>query len=186
MSDDFGMSSEDEDELLAAAEEPATGKCSLNLDDGIAGNAQKRAKSSNGAAKPVSASARLANDVLKGCFGLDGFRLEQEAAITRILDGGSAVVVFPTGGGKSLCYQVTSKTHNLNKLKLISAGASCLLPLPGRRGRTSNITEQRREPCDISTHRVDERSSRCLAITRCQGGCVELICYQRCLLGNSG
>jgi hypothetical protein len=115
MSDDFGMSSEDEDELLAVAEEATTGKRSLDLNDGITGNAQKRAKSSNGAAKPVSASVRLANDVLKGRFGLDGFRLEQEAAITRILDGGSAVVVFPTGGGKSLCYQVTYNIHTLNE-----------------------------------------------------------------------
>lgn len=39
-------------------------------------------------------------------FGLKAFRLKQEPAIARILGGGSAVVVFPTGGGKSLCYQI--------------------------------------------------------------------------------
>ena len=39
-------------------------------------------------------------------FVLKAFRLKQEPAIARILGGGSAVVVFPTGGGKSLCYQI--------------------------------------------------------------------------------
>jgi superfamily II DNA helicase RecQ len=48
----------------------------------------------------------LANDTLKGVWGYSSFRLEQEAAITRLICGGSAVVVFPTGGGKSLVYQV--------------------------------------------------------------------------------
>lgn len=105
MSDDFGFSSEDEDELVAAAEDAANGKRNFNAAE-TAGHAQKRTKLSNGTPHAVSPSTRLANDVLRGRFGLDGFRLEQEAAITRILDGGSAVVVFPTGGGKSLCYQV--------------------------------------------------------------------------------
>jgi superfamily II DNA helicase RecQ len=50
----------------------------------------------------------LAVKILNEKFGLDQFRLEQEAVISRILKGGSAVVVFPTGGGKSLCYQVNS------------------------------------------------------------------------------
>jgi len=45
-------------------------------------------------------------NTLKSCFGLQQFRLKQEAAIARLLAGGNAVVVFPTGGGKSLCYQV--------------------------------------------------------------------------------
>ncbi|KAF2705470.1 ATP-dependent DNA helicase [Pleomassaria siparia CBS 279.74] len=48
----------------------------------------------------------LARRVLQERFGLDEFRLKQELAITRLLDGGSSVVVFPTGAGKSLCYQV--------------------------------------------------------------------------------
>jgi superfamily II DNA helicase RecQ len=48
----------------------------------------------------------LANDILKDVWGYSSFRLEQEAAITRLVCGGSALVVFPTGGGKSLVYQV--------------------------------------------------------------------------------
>lgn len=44
--------------------------------------------------------------VLRDRFGLSGFRAGQEAVIQRLLDGRSAAAVFPTGGGKSLCYQL--------------------------------------------------------------------------------
>ena len=44
--------------------------------------------------------------VLKKYFGYDAFREGQEEVITRLLDGQSAAAVFPTGGGKSLCYQL--------------------------------------------------------------------------------
>jgi len=51
-------------------------------------------------------TSTVARNTLRTCFGLQEFRLKQEAAIARLLAGGNAVVVFPTGGGKSLCYQV--------------------------------------------------------------------------------
>ncbi|KAH5475430.1 ATP-dependent DNA helicase [Parastagonospora nodorum] len=104
MSDDFGISSDDEAELLAASEHVADGKRSHGTYEAT-GPSSKRQKF-DGNAQATSSSTRLANDVLKGRFGLSGFRLEQEAAITRILDGGSTVVVFPTGSGKSLIYQI--------------------------------------------------------------------------------
>ncbi|KAI6842072.1 ATP-dependent DNA helicase [Hortaea werneckii] len=47
-----------------------------------------------------------ATHILKQCFGHQSFRLKQAQAITRLLKGQSCVVVFPTGGGKSLCYQI--------------------------------------------------------------------------------
>ncbi|MBK8972686.1 MAG: DEAD/DEAH box helicase [Hahellaceae bacterium] len=43
---------------------------------------------------------------LKNHFGYSEFRFHQEAAITRILEGQSNLVIMPTGGGKSLCYQL--------------------------------------------------------------------------------
>ncbi len=45
-------------------------------------------------------------DILKDIFGHDAFRGQQQKIIARILTGGHALVIMPTGGGKSLCYQI--------------------------------------------------------------------------------
>jgi ATP-dependent DNA helicase RecQ len=45
-------------------------------------------------------------DLLKERFGFDAFRPGQEAVIKTVLAGRSALAVFPTGSGKSLCYQL--------------------------------------------------------------------------------
>jgi RecQ family ATP-dependent DNA helicase len=103
MSDDhFDLSFEDEAEFLAATEAAENGKRTRADDDEQ--SVSKKAKT--GSDSPPSPSTTMANRVLKERFGLDRFRLKQEAAITRLLDGRSAVIVFPTGAGKSLCYQV--------------------------------------------------------------------------------
>ncbi|KAF4978004.1 hypothetical protein FZEAL_5549 [Fusarium zealandicum] len=48
----------------------------------------------------------LAQKILKDNFRHESFRHEQKGAIGRILGGENALVVFPTGAGKSLCYQI--------------------------------------------------------------------------------
>jgi ATP-dependent DNA helicase RecQ len=55
------------------------------------------------AARPTLDAARV---LLKARFGFPEFRPGQERAVTNVLAGRDTLVVLPTGGGKSLCYQV--------------------------------------------------------------------------------
>ena len=45
-------------------------------------------------------------DVLRTVFGFESFRQDQEAIIRQVLNGKDVFAVMPTGGGKSLCYQL--------------------------------------------------------------------------------
>ena len=44
--------------------------------------------------------------VLRQVFGFHGFRGQQDAVVRHVVSGGDALVLMPTGGGKSICYQV--------------------------------------------------------------------------------
>ncbi len=50
----------------------------------------------------------MLHTTLKQTFGFDEFRLGQEEVITNLINKESAVAVFPTGSGKSLCYQLAA------------------------------------------------------------------------------
>lgn len=69
----------------------------------IASAKRPRLDSRNSEAKSVS---ELARGILAEKFGYESFRHEQEGAINAVLKGDNALAIFPTGAGKSLCYQV--------------------------------------------------------------------------------
>ncbi len=58
----------------------------------------------------LDAGAREADgpalETLRKVFGYESFRGEQRAVVEHVVSGGDAVVLMPTGGGKSLCYQI--------------------------------------------------------------------------------
>jgi ATP-dependent DNA helicase RecQ len=54
--------------------------------------------------EPVDTSRLQA--VLRDVFGFDGFRGQQQAIVETVVAGGDALVLMPTGGGKSLCFQL--------------------------------------------------------------------------------
>ena len=51
-------------------------------------------------------------NLLRKTFGYSGFRLQQSQIINSLIKGQDAVVLMPTGGGKSLCYQIPSLVRN--------------------------------------------------------------------------
>ncbi|AWI79789.1 DNA helicase RecQ [Parazoarcus communis] len=54
----------------------------------------------------MPAKSASALHILEHVFGYTAFRGEQEAIVEQVAGGGDALVLMPTGGGKSLCYQV--------------------------------------------------------------------------------
>src|SRR6478736_7496516 len=51
-------------------------------------------------------------DTLRHVFGYEAFRGEQGEIVAHVASGGDALVLMPTGGGKSLCYQLPALLRN--------------------------------------------------------------------------
>lgn len=56
--------------------------------------------------KAQQTSSDPADHILQSVFGYEDFRPQQEAVVRHLIAGGDALVLMPTGGGKSLCYQI--------------------------------------------------------------------------------
>ena len=55
---------------------------------------------------PMQTVGQSALDVLQSIFGYTAFRHNQQNIVEHVIAGGDALVLMPTGGGKSLCYQI--------------------------------------------------------------------------------
>ena len=69
---------------------------------------------------------RNLTEALKKYFGFDKFKGDQERIIQNLLDGNDTFVLMPTGGGKSLCYQLPSLLMEHHEPQ--RAGRHCPLP----------------------------------------------------------
>ncbi len=56
--------------------------------------------------------SQQALNILQTTFGYDDFRFHQQSIIEQLIEGRDAVVLMPTGGGKSLCYQIPAMVRN--------------------------------------------------------------------------
>jgi hypothetical protein len=100
--DEFNCSSGDEAALLQALKLLVLPKRKLAWVDDDVPNSAKRQREN------YPATSELAKQIPKEIHGLNGLLLKREAAISRVIAGGSSVIVFPTGDGKSRCYQVSA------------------------------------------------------------------------------
>ena len=88
--------------------EPAQAGRRPAADGDQAAEPPRRAPAPAASAAPQARASRYptALDALKTVYGYDEFRGDQAAIVEHVIGGGDAVVLMPTGGGKSVCYQV--------------------------------------------------------------------------------
>jgi len=102
------------------------------------------------------------HDTLKQTFGFEAFLPGQEAVINRILNGDSVLAIFPTGRGKSLCYQLSGL--HLDGLTLVVSPLMALMKdqvdfLQTRKIPAARIDSSlsREEDADVKTDLVNNR-----------------------------
>ncbi len=67
-------------------------------------------------------------EILRRRFGHENFRSTQKQIIDRTLAGGNSLVIMPTGGGKSLCFQIPALVYSQEFTKKTLSGEDCTRP----------------------------------------------------------
>ena len=70
--------------------------------------------------------------LLKRFYGFDSFRSIQYEVIEQVMRGGDALVLMPTGGGKSVCYQIPALNFRgtpcgIDVMKVVESGVTPIL-----------------------------------------------------------
>ncbi|KAI1499906.1 P-loop containing nucleoside triphosphate hydrolase protein [Biscogniauxia marginata] len=102
-----------------------------SMSPGGGSNSRKRTKLGDGTSQDGDHHSIIAKSILKEKFGFDDFRHEQSDAINAVLQGNNSLVIFPTGAGKSLCYQIPgiafekidASSHTENRPGAANAGS---------------------------------------------------------------
>lgn len=105
-------------------------------------------------------------DILKNYFGYDSFRSNQEAIIQEIMQGKDCLVLMPTGGGKSLCYQIPAIA-----LPGTAVVVSPLISLMHDQVEALNANGIPAEALNSSTDTIEETIIR----RRCEAGDLKII-----------
>ncbi len=104
-------------------------------------------------------------NILRRVFGYEAFRHHQAEIIETLLDGGDAFVLMPTGGGKSLCYQIPAMVRpgvgvvvsplvalmhdQVTALKLLGVRAACLNSTQDRETQRAIEAQAKRGELDL-------------------------------------
>ncbi|WP_422109108.1 RecQ family ATP-dependent DNA helicase, partial [Xenorhabdus bovienii] len=108
----------------------------------------------------------MAEQTLRKTFGYQQFRPGQQQVIDAVLDGRDCLVVMPTGGGKSLCYQIPALVKNgltlvVSPLISLMKDQVDQLRANGVEAECLNSTQSREQQFDI--------------IQRCRQGSIKLL-----------
>src|SRR5258708_19596889 len=106
------------------------------------------------ARNPVPDTAPTALSVLNSVFGLPAFRGAQEEIVMHVTGGGHCLVLMPTGGGKSLCYQVPSLLRDgcgivVSPLIALMRDQAAALLYPAAKPPTLNSTPPFEQPSPL-------------------------------------
>ena len=87
------------------------------IEQKVENDAEKLAKSQDWESATKFPWSEKIHEILRNVFGLKKFRSSQLSVINATLSGNDVMVIMPTGGGKSLCYQLPALANTPNKGK---------------------------------------------------------------------
>src|SRR6476660_6040879 len=129
------------------------------VDDAAAMVGQQPSRMTNATGPTSATSIEQARAALQEHFGYPAFRAGQEAAVESVLSGHDTLVVLPTGGGKSLCYQVPALM--LPKLTVVISPLISLMKdqvdALGKRGLPATFVNS-----TLSSSQISDRMTRAM------------------------